>query len=462
MKDSKYDIIQFLNETLYNPDKLSVDLPKQKWYKINPTRGIKKNIYQFDLSNSRNEFSIFINEVFGLTKYCPTIIENKLLHFFKRDVACGGGLYPNNIYLIKKQKDKLFIYQYNPWFNSLNFIASILDENNILLEEESFLVFSEYYWKNWPKYNYFGYRLMLVDSGYLMAHASILLSGKSKRHEVHLDSNLHNELYKILQIDTSFESLVGVIKMFYPFDLTSIIMEDKNIIEYSLSDDWDSEDNLLYDSIEKNILSEDYRIIQMIDCDITSSIKFNNNWKKYRVSPGGGAMISRKKFSQNKLLYLLSDFYQLMTKYHNLSEGIKFYIYINKVECLESGFYTFDSRGLSFIDKVESYKFQNILRKKNFNLNEVQVMFFFASEIDLYDSAFKLSDYKNTQVKVGFISQILTYVACQYCCYTHPILGYDIGKLEKFFLTDEIVLNLVLLSDAKNSILHKIYIERGV
>lgn len=59
MREHIEDYSEYLYNTLYDTDKLVVELPKSSWYKINPTRGIKKSKQQIDLYKQNIELSNF-------------------------------------------------------------------------------------------------------------------------------------------------------------------------------------------------------------------------------------------------------------------------------------------------------------------------------------------------------------------------------------------------------------------
>ena len=173
IKAYEHSIGEYLHTTIYNPDSLTEYLPKDKWFLMNPSRGARNGFVDYDMSiNKDNLISEILKDAYGEIEACRYIVDNYTYRFNRRAVACGGALYPNNVYVFTQKQKSINIYQFIPALNILRLIKRI--ETGLEADEKVYFVYTNYYWRNWPKYKYFGYRLMQVDTGYAMANLSLL------------------------------------------------------------------------------------------------------------------------------------------------------------------------------------------------------------------------------------------------------------------------------------------------
>ena len=185
-------IKEYLNTTIYDPDSLIVYLPEEKWFKVNPTRGIRQGKGCYDLTKYGNSIvASILKNAYGEFEYNRNTVDNKAYRFARRTVACGGSLYPNNIYVVVSKNGEVRTYQYNPALNLLHFLDSTTEDKNHLEDNCCYFVMTNYYWRNWLKYRYFGYRLMLVDTGYALANLCMVLS----QHEMFYDIEISSKLF---------------------------------------------------------------------------------------------------------------------------------------------------------------------------------------------------------------------------------------------------------------------------
>ena len=203
----------YFYDTVYNTDKLMIELSEDKWFKINPTRGIRNGISSYDLTGNKSELASLLRECYGEIEYDEMIIDKKQFRFTRRTVASGGALYPNLLYLIEKNEGKLNVYQYNPALNLLHFINCVDEDISTLFKEnECYIFVTIYYWRNWLKYRYFGYRLMGVDTGYLMANIYEKLANRDIPAEIMISNELFSDLKKVIDIDSYREGICFAVK----------------------------------------------------------------------------------------------------------------------------------------------------------------------------------------------------------------------------------------------------------
>lgn len=444
MREHIEDYSEYLYNTLYDTDKLVVELPKSSWYKINPTRGIKKSKQQIDLHKQNIELSNFFQDLYGITTYSPMLVEDNIMNFFRRNVACGGALYPNNIYILSKVDKTIHIYQYNPRFHTLNKLKSFKDSKSIISDKEQLIVVTSFYWKNWPKYNYFGYRLMLVDSGYVLCNASILLSNRGINHTILLDNELNKKLINMLDYDISFENVIACIKTKY--DVLENLVDIADYHNYKKFDDWDSEKIELYSNLEQKLLEFDINIMQPVSLNKIKALRPSE--RLLRISPGGGALITNKDMCGVKLGRLIKEYRKILKRYEEFTNGTSVYLLLNKVEGLQKGLYKISEEKLIFLYSINIDNLQQIMKKNNFNLKEVQGIIFLGHKIELKDDIKNLFNYKFAQIKTGFCSQLLSLTSNQLGFWNHPILGYNLEKLEKIIKFEEKLLNMIIISEA--------------
>jgi hypothetical protein len=180
--------------------------------------------------------------------------------------------------------------------------------------------------------------------------------------------------------------------------------------------------------------------------------KINGIESNNRISPGGGLMISRKSIKQNTFMAIIEVLDRVKRVFDMVSDNIEIYMFINKVEGLEKGNYRVIGNEIELLAKTDSKKEEYVdylLRKKNFNLLETPVLFFIGAKRNKVLNR-SVNDFKITNIKAGFVSQLITYVMCNSDFWTHPILGYDVEIAEKLFdQKDVCFLNLIPVSGIK-------------
>lgn len=444
---------EFLNATIYDPTSLTVELPKEEWLEVNPTRGIRQGLECYDLAQCKeNGFVRILQDSYGECEYSRSIVDGYIFRFNRRTLAAGGGLYPNCIYIVWVSKNDTLIYQYNPALNLLHLLKKLSVAPNGLQNGRCYFVITNYYWRNFLKYRYFGYRLMLVDTGYLLANLCLALSRKGISYNVSISSELFKCLEQNLNIDLNFESVCSVVSIADD----GMSKQIKNIedfrIEYKIFDDWDTVALPLYNILETKVNGEHFEIQETVNEQLMEyQMPFN---LKFRVSPGGGPTISLKPIANSCFVNTLNNFNNLRNQFKSFSSNVEVYVYINKVKGLLPGLYLLKSNGILEEQPCNytSKDFQEILRKKNFNLQEVPAFFFFGANLRKMVDKSGISGFKMSQIKVGFVSQLLTYAGCLNECWTHAILGYEVDMAEKISGVDDNrvnLLNLVVFSESK-------------
>ena len=199
---------EFLDTTLYDPNSLTVELPEEKWLEINPTRGIRQGIESYDLTRCKHSFlSRILRDSYGEYEFDRNVIDNRIFRINRRTLAAGGGLYPNIIYIVMTYANEVRTYQYNPTLNTMNYLGSTEENLNDLDKNCCYFVITNYYWRNFLKYRYFGYRLMLVDTGYALANLCLALSKNRLEYRINISSKLFKALDKSLNINLKYESI---------------------------------------------------------------------------------------------------------------------------------------------------------------------------------------------------------------------------------------------------------------
>lgn len=443
---------EYFQNTIYNPNSLTLDLSEEEWYEKNPTRGIRQGIETYDLSKYSDSFlSKILNESYGEFEYNRTVIDNREYRFPRRTVACGGALYPNNIYLLISIDKKVKIFQYNPMLNLLN-LVSIDESSSELIEGKIYFVLTTYYWRNWFKYRYFGYRLMLVDTGYLLANMCMVLSKYNLSYDISISNCLLKKIKKILNIDTEYESICTLISLDNKDLQESISQIEKFKVNYKLFKDWDTVPIRLYNKLEQEMINEKFDVSEKVKKGIDIlSIPFN---KKNRVSPGGEFMISRRNLENIRFKKSIEFFDELINEFGVISQGVKIYAYINKVDGINEGLYYLEKKNLIKEKNKIDFGFEhinNILRRKNFNLKEIPVLFFIGIDLEGLMNLHGLSGFKFGQIKIGFVSQLLSFSSVLNDCWTHSILGFDVKMIENMIETQDNIniLNLMTFSERK-------------
>lgn len=431
--------INFLRDTIYSTEKL-MEFSSVK-PKITSLTGINKGYKWYD---SISPISKVLCRAYGINKFSVNVLDNTRFNFFKRGVASGGALYPNNIYYCFERNHVLNIYQFNPVFGIFHFLKKVfIDKSGTI--SKSFLVITNFYLRNWVKYNYFGYRLMLVDTGYMMSNLSIYLSKEDIKHKIVISNNLNKKLIKILGLDIKEESISSVIELFtdYYIDKEAIEICPWNYHNYL------NKKNKLYEKIEHKSLNEEneaeYCLLK------NNKLKNLSKFEKYRYSPGGGPLSTINKISAIKINTIIKMLCELYKEFDKFSSDLIVYVYCNKVHEYAQGIYTIDfNKGTLVLYKRIPNDFQDILRKKNFNLLEVQVLFFVGIKNNLLRTEFTISYFKDIQIQVGMISHLITVACGENSCLTHPVLGFDSLMAEKIIniFNSHSLLNLIVMSEA--------------
>ena len=68
---------EYFLDTIYNTDKLMVEVPEDKWFEINPTRGMREGICSYELIGSGTEIADFLICSYGETEYDRMIIDKR-------------------------------------------------------------------------------------------------------------------------------------------------------------------------------------------------------------------------------------------------------------------------------------------------------------------------------------------------------------------------------------------------
>lgn len=431
--------INFLRDTIYATENL-MEFSSTK-PKTTSLTGINKGSKWYD---SISPISKVLCSAYGVNKFSVNVLDNTRFNFFKRGVASGGALYPNNIYYCFERNHVLNIYQFNPVFGIFHFLKKVvIDQTNDI--SKSFLVITNFYFRNWVKYNYFGYRLMLVDTGYMMSNLSIYLSKEDIKHRVTMSNHLNKKLIKILGLDTEEEAISSVIKLF-----TNCYIDEEaiEICPWNYNN-YLNKKNKLYGKIEHKSLNEEneaeYCLLK------NNKLKKLSKFEKYRYSPGGGPLSTINKISSIKINAIINMFCEIYKEFDKLSSDLIVYVYCNKVHGYAQGIYTIDlNKGTLIFYKHISNDFQDILRKKNFNLLEVQTLFFVGIKNNLLRTKFTISYFKNIQIQVGIISHLITVACGENSCLTHPVLGFDSLMAEKIIniSNSHSLLNLIVMSES--------------
>ena len=449
LKYYSQNLNQYFFNTIYDTDKLMVELSSDKWFKINPTRGMKKAICCYDLAKTDSKISDFLINVYGEIEYNLAMIDRKPLRFSRRKVAAGGGLYPNLIYILIKINQVVNIYQFDPALCVLRLIERCEAVESDLEENKCYFISTVYYWRNWLKYRYFGYRLMNVDSGYLAASFYSEVVKNAFSGEIYWSNKLFAAVNEYMKIDLAKESICFIVKV-DDLSLTDSIKNLNTICKYKIFDDWDTQDINLYKTIETAVLNQKYDVCEKIVGDKKFDIFNSEKIAQNRISPGGAAMQSILPINKDFLMNTLSDLDILLKDVKYFAQNIYIYIYIKKIEGFEVGLYQYfpgEGAKLKFIRSLDE-NLQDILKKHNFNFDDTPALIFVGNNPDYDFMKCSESEFKFIQLKVGFVSHLISVAAAFNDCYTHPILGFD-AKLCEEKLEQKHILNLIAFSDAK-------------
>ena len=449
LKYYSQNLNQYFCNTIYDTDKLMVELSSDKWFKINPTRGMKEAICCYDLAKADSKISDFLINVYGEIEYNLAMIDRKPLRFSRRKVAAGGGLYPNLIYILIKTNQVVNIYQFDPALCVLRLIERCEAVESDLEENKCYFISTVYYWRNWLKYRYFGYRLMNVDSGYLAASFYSEVIKNAFSGEIYWSNKLFAAVNEYMKIDLAKESICFIVKV-DDLSLTDSIKNLNTICKYKIFDDWDTQDINLYETIETAVLNQKYDVCEKIVGDKKFDIFNSEKIVQNRISPGGAAMQSILPINKDFLMNTLSDLDILLKDVKYFAQNIYIYIYIKKIEGFEVGLYQYfpgEGAKLKFIRSLDE-NLQDILKKHNFNFDDTPALIFVGNNPDYDFMKCSESEFKFIQLKVGFVSHLISVAAAFNDCYTHPILGFD-AKLCEEKLEQKHILNLIAFSDAK-------------
>ena len=306
LKYYSQNLNQYFCNTIYDTDKLMVELSSDKWFKINPTRGMKEAICCYDLAKADSKISDFLINVYGEIEYNLAMIDRKPLRFSRRKVAAGGGLYPNLIYILIKTNQVVNIYQFDPALCVLRLIERCEAVESDLEENKCYFISTVYYWRNWLKYRYFGYRLMNVDSGYLAASFYSEVIKNAFSGEIYWSNKLFAAVNEYMKIDLAKESICFIVKV-DDLSLTDSIKNLNTICKYKIFDDWDTQDINLYETIETAVLNQKYDVCEKIVGDKKFDIFNSEKIVQNRISPGGAAMQSILPINKDFLMNTLSD-----------------------------------------------------------------------------------------------------------------------------------------------------------
>ena len=292
---------------------------------------------------------------------------------------------------------------------------------------------------------------MLVDTGYLLSNLCLTLSRNNLSYNISISIKLFKFLEQYINIDLNYESICSVVSTQDRRIINSLKSIEKFKTDYKIFDDWDTIPTSLYRILETKVNSENFDVNETMSNTIPECQTFYDF--KYRISPGGGPMISITPLKNVVFSKTLKNFSNLRNQFKTSSKNIKVYIYVNKIEDLSPGLYLLKDNGTleGKLCNYTSRDFQQILRKKNFNLQEVPAFFFFGIDLKQMIDKYGISGFKISQIKIGFVSQLLTYASCLTKCWTHAILGFEVDMAEKFVGTNGNVnlLNLVVFSDSK-------------
>lgn len=437
----KEHIDEYLHDTVYDTDSLMIELPEEKWFKINPTRGIRRGQKVYDLEEDNSVLTQILREAYGEIKLDRMSIASKPMLFRRRTVASGGALYPNCLYVVTEREFCRHVYQYNPVYHTLHLLKKEKADNN---KSKVFFILTDYYWRNWLKYRFFGYRLMQVDTGYMLCNLSVMLGRRNIAHEIHFSSEEQNMFQYLLDIDLNYEAINAVIEIDEFDECLPVVLDE---IDCKIYNDWDSDEIPLYRIIEQKVSDEkiDYKM------SLKKKIAVNIDYIRYRISPGGALMQSVGVVDKSELFKVLEETAEVSELYEKKFGDIVLYIYCNKVQGVEKGFYRMELSGdrkLKLYKDVEN-NIQDILKKKNFNLYEVPAIIFTAGNLEEYGKKYGYTGFKILQTKIGFYSQLLTIVSAERKYYTHPILGYDAELIKKELGCQEDILNMIVWSEGK-------------
>lgn len=441
---------EYFLDTIYNTDKLMVEVPEDKWFEINPTRGMREGICSYELIGSGTEIADFLICSYGETEYDRMIIDKRIFRFSRRRVAAGGALYPNVLYLLIKKNGKMNIYQFDPALGLLRWLRSSAIDDDLFKENTCYFIATIYYWRNWLKYRYFGYRLMNVDTGYLLANLYVETGKRGLKGMIHISQRMFVAATGYIGIDSGEEGIGFVIEVDSKSLADSVDKLSDNC-EYKIFKDWDTEDIPLYAAIETAALGQSYNISEKISGKGKEHIFASEYLFRNRVSPGGAVMQSIFPVEKNLLTRTLVDLTTILADVKNLTEDIRVYVCIKKVQGFGEGIYCYSAvseNSLEFIRSIDA-DMQIILKKHNFDLNDTPALIFVGYKADFDFASCSESEFKLIQLKVGFVSHMITVAAAVNDCYTHPILGFDV-ELSEQLTGEKHLLNLIAFSDKKN------------
>ncbi|EAC8548034.1 hypothetical protein JI85_14335 [Listeria monocytogenes] len=343
----KSEIKDYFLKTIYSPQSLMVETEEKDYFDFNPNRGIR-NGNNIDLRNLT--LGSFLKDVYGETM--RTRISGDDINeydFQRRNVASGGALYPNIIYVIQSNKTLTKIYQYNPALHTLIKIKDINGKIDVLEEDQMHFIITSYYWRNWMKYRYFGYRLIAVDTGYLISLMCAKLRDYKVNTFVQISSEKFRMLNKVLELDLEYESMYSIISCNKEnFNLENI---KKERVDSELTKDMDAFPLPFYKEIELAAIDEKFSFESRIE--MSKVRKFNVDLSN-RVSPGGAQLSTSKPLEKKILVMFTEKISTLLNQYNDFSQGIEIYIKVNNATDVKTGIYCIKGGKLEYLNNIGS------------------------------------------------------------------------------------------------------------
>ncbi|EFJ68967.1 hypothetical protein LGVB_01550 (plasmid) [Lactobacillus gasseri] len=437
----KNDLNSFLRNTIYNPEILYTNEFEKKM--LSPFYGIKYNKGCFE--NDSSKVSKALLSAYAVNKYDLEIINSKRFNFFKRPVASGGALYPNNIYYCP---DGINFYQFNPLCGTYNLLAKF---NNKKANLNNIFIITSCYFKNWIKYSYFGYRLSLVDTGHLVGSLSTSLGIFGIKHQICIESDLFDDVKKDIKQIITDEPIQTVIKL-----PSNIFCKPTNKLKnMHIKENISTKTIPLYSLIDEQSCNEKIHY----SCSISdlSEYKNLNQYKFYRYSPGGGLLTVKKdncKYFYDKSIVKLK---RMLKNYSTLLDDMHIYI-ISKAYNEIKGPMKYEvelekNNLFKFSEKISMDNFNQIMRKHNINIEETQALIFLGTDMNFKSDDFNVSEFKLEQLKIGLIAQLITVAFGENHCICHPVLGFNSEKAEKLLnLQNKSLLHLMCVSQVDGAI----------
>lgn len=422
----------FLIKTVYDPASLMFEGGSSVKFSFEGMRGIKDG-ENYDIFENSNTLSKILKNSYG--ELCVERIDGKdlLKDFSRRPVASGGALYPNNIYILLPVKGgHIHIYQYNPVMDSLVFIGNKEYQDKDKVNEHITLICTKFYWRNWMKYRNFGYRLMSVDTGFLLGQLTAETNKYKLNPKFIIDTKQFKKIQNILNLDLNFESIEFVLEI---KSIANILpsLHGARKISVNTTQNIENVPLKLFKKIEKEALSENYKTERSLQTNSSINTNYYN-----RMSPGGAQLISGKNVQYRKFEKLHKNIYELLQSFSSFLENkVQVFVGINKVDRIKPGGYLLtEEGGLTKVSdmNMNPIEYQRLITRGNFNLSEIPLFFAIAVSQDyLFSQNDLVQNFKEFQMKSGFVGELLTIAAYSSSFFAHPVLGYDALNLEKAF-----------------------------